>query len=331
MPAFRIEAVSHHQVETARQAAAKWQVPHAFASSEELVLHPDLDLVVVAVKVTRHRELITQAIEAGKAVLSEWPLGTSLAEAQALSELAIGRNAITAIGLQTRAAPAFAQARNLVRQGYVGDVLSVSLLGSGIAWGESMSEDFAYTLEPENGASMLTVPFAHSIDGLLHVLDTRVESVTGQLGNARRVIRMDETGAMRPLSVPDQVMVTGRLANGAFLSAHFRGGLSRGTNFHVEINGTQGDLVLTGPIGYVGGLKLLGARASETLHELAIPPELDAYGALPELARHLAAAYARLAADFRDASRLSPNFQDAVDLHRLVDAIANSHGQARQL
>ncbi|WP_375714150.1 hypothetical protein [Rhizobium sullae] len=42
---------------------------------------------------------------------------------------------------------------------------------------------------------------------------------------------------------------TGKLISGALVTSHFRGGLSRATNFHLEINGSRGDLLLTSPVG----------------------------------------------------------------------------------
>ena len=64
------------------------------------------------------------------------------------------------------------------------------MIGSGILWGEAMSEAYAYTLDPANGAAMLEVPFAHSIDGMLHALDSRIATVAGVLSNARRTTRL---------------------------------------------------------------------------------------------------------------------------------------------
>jgi predicted dehydrogenase len=333
LPAFRIEAISHTQVGIARAAAEKFGVPHAFDTAEALVAHPDVDLVVVSVRVPQHERLVTLAIEAGKAVFSEWPLGTDLAQARALRDLARAKSIATSIGLQTRASPAFAFARDLVGDGYVGNVLSATMIGSGILWADEMSERYAYTLDRRNGAAMLNVPFAHSIDGLLHVLDSPVASVTSVLGQARRSIRMTESGAEVALCVPDQIMFSGKLASGAFVNAHFRGGLSRGTNFHVEINGTHGDLVITGPVGYVGigGTTLRGAQAAETLHPLEIPPAYDRCREAGELAQNLAIAYARLASDMRTGTHLSPTFDDAVALHRLIDVIEHSDGMPQRL
>jgi predicted dehydrogenase len=327
LPQYRITAVSHHDLSTAQAAARSFGVPHAFASAAELVAHPEVDLVVVAVKVPHHAELVGQAIAAGKAVFSEWPLGTTLAQAQDMRDLAQAAGVTTSIGLQTRAAPAFAHARQLVRDGYVGKVLSASIIGSGIIWGEAMNEGYIYTLDPANGAAMLNVPFAHSIDGLLHVLDASFETVSGLLGSVRKTTRIVETGAELPMAVADQILLAGQLSNGAAVSVHFRGGLARGTNFHVEINGTLGDLVITSPIGYVGvgGMRLQGAQGDEALHELEIPASYTAHG-VEGPAQLVASAYLQLSEDMVQGSRSGPNFDDAVGLHGLLDRIIRNSG-----
>jgi len=98
------------------------------------------------------------------------------------------------------------------------------------------------------------------------------------------------------MQTADQIVVSGTLENGAFLCTHFRGGLSKATNFHWEINGTAGDLVITSPVGYVGiGGFRIQAASDSGLQDLAIP---EKYGSgLPEvgLAQNVALTYARLA------------------------------------
>jgi predicted dehydrogenase len=325
LPQYTITALSHHDPATARAAAQQFGVPLAFDSAADLVAHPEVDLVVVAVKVPRHLELVSLAIAAGKAVFSEWPLGTSLAEAEAMRALARSAGVATSIGLQTRSAPAFVHARELLRSGYVGKVLSATMIGSGIIWGEAMNEMYAYTLDPATGAGMLNVPFAHSLDGLLHVLGARVDTLAGMMGNARKSTRILETGAEEPMAVADQILLAGQLDNGAALSVHFRGGLSRATNFHVEINGTEGDLVITSPVGYVGvgGMRIEGARGDEALHELAIPEGYAAHGAEGP-AQLVASAYVQLAQDLARGTSEGPDFDDAVSLHQLIDAVARN-------
>jgi predicted dehydrogenase len=325
LPEYRIAAVSHHSLATAQAAAAKFDVEHACATTSELVNLPDVDLVVVTVKVPRHRELVEAAANAGKAVLCEWPLAVSVDDAVQIRDLARAKRVHAAIGLQTRAAPVFSFVRDLIKDGYIGRLTSSTLTGSGILWGDTLPQAYEYTLDPSNGASMINVPFAHSIDAVLDALDSRFEDLAAKTARVRTTVRIVETGDDVPLRVPDQVAVAGLLANGAFLNAHFRGGLSRGTNFSWEINGSSGDLIVTTPIGYVGdgGFRLQGAQGAEVLRDLTIPAKYA--DGLPEgIAQSVALAYRRLASDLHEGTHLVPTFDDAVELHRLIDRVRRS-------
>jgi predicted dehydrogenase len=106
-----------------------------------LGLRDEVDLVVVAVKVPHHRELILPALEAGKMILCEWPLGNGLAEAEELAAVAEAQGVRTFVGLQARAAPPVRYVRDLIADGYVGEVLSTSIIASGIGWGAESPPD----------------------------------------------------------------------------------------------------------------------------------------------------------------------------------------------
>jgi len=312
LPEYALTAVSHHALDVARAAAQKFGVPHAFGSTEELVAA--VDLVVVAVNVTHHRAIVTAALDAGKAVLAEWPLGIDLADAKGVH---------TAIGLQARAAPMFAYVRDRLRAGHVGRVLSSTLVGSGIYWGETLPDASAYTLDPANGASMVNVTFAHSIDAVLWALDGRFDDLTAHKATVRKTARLVPSGREVPMTVADQISVAGVLDNGVFLNAHFRGGLSRATNFRWEVNGTEGDLVVTTPVSYTGagGYRIESARGDDALHAIDVPASYTG-GFDDGLTQSMALAYRALASDLTTGTRLAPTFDDAITLHRLVDQVA---------
>ena len=83
--------------------------------------------------VPAHYELSKNAIEAGKHVFCEWPFGANTKEAEELAALARKKNLRTMVGLQRRASRAYLYMRELIQEGYVGEVLSVNmmLMGSG--------------------------------------------------------------------------------------------------------------------------------------------------------------------------------------------------------
>src|SRR2546428_624458 len=189
-------------------------------------------------------ELATAALEAGKAVYCEWPLGNGLREAESLSALAKKKGVLAVVGLQARSAPAVAYVRDLITQGYVGEVLSTTLIGSGMGWGPTVEPYNAYLNDKKNGATMLSIAVGHATDALCHCLG-EVRELSATVAVRRKSFTIAETGGSKPMTAHDQVCVTGLLQGGAALSIHYRGGRSRGTNLMWEINGTEGDLQLT--------------------------------------------------------------------------------------
>src|SRR5213596_672225 len=167
---YEITALSTTRRESADAASKLFGVPAAFDNHQELVNSPAVDVVAVTVKVPYHRELATAALETGKAVYCEWPLGNGLNEAETLAALAKKQGVLAVAGLQARSAPAVAYVRDLVEEGYVGKVLSTSLVGSGMGWGPTVEPFNAYLNDRKNGATMLSIAVGHAADALCYCL-----------------------------------------------------------------------------------------------------------------------------------------------------------------
>lgn len=326
LPEFEIRALSTTRQESASAAAAEFGVPHAYDNHHALVNDPDVNLVVVTVKVPHHLELVTAAIEAGKNVYCEWPLGNGLAEAERMAALAKKNGVIGAVGMQARSAPALRYVRDLIAEGYVGTVLSSTLVGSGMNWGAFIDQPNAYTADKANGATLLSIPFGHTMDAVAICLG-EFKSLNGVLANRRTHFTLVPDGVERPMTAEDQVLVSGTLAGGATMAVHYRGGVSRGTNFRWEINGTEGDIVATADAGHAQmfPITLHGARGDQqTLAPLDVPSRYKWTPEVPPFAENVAQAYALLATDLRDGTSNCPTFDDAVKRHRLLDAIERS-------
>lgn len=216
---FEITALSTSRGESADAAGKLFGVPAAFDKHQDLVTRDDVDLVVITVKVPHHLELVTAALEAGKAVYCEWPLGNGLAEAQTLATLAKEKGVLAVVGLQARAAPSVAYVRDLIRQGYVGEVLSASLIGSGLGWGPTVEPFNAYLNDKKNGATMLSIPLGHTVDALCHCLG-ELRELSATMTQRRKSFTIVGTGERRPMATEDQVCVSGLLEGGAALVVH---------------------------------------------------------------------------------------------------------------
>lgn len=326
LPGYEVVAVANSSAESSRAAADALGVPHAFADAKQLAAEPDVDLVAVTVKVQLHREPVDAALDARKMVYCEWPLGTDLADAQAMADRAREVGVRTAVGLQARSAPTIRYVRDLVRDGYVGEVLSTTLIGSMSTIGGTELAANTYLNDRANGANGLTIPFGHTIDALCWVLG-EFREVSATLAIRRPTYLVAETEEERARDVADQVAVNGVLTNGIVVSAHYRGGRTRATNLLWEINGTEGDLQITAPLGHaqLSELTLRGGRGKDkALAQMEIPAEYRTVP--PELdgpAVTVAEAYARFAAGPAGTDPL-PDFAEAVERHRLLDAIERS-------
>jgi len=83
----------------------------------------------------------------------------------------------------------------------------------------------------------------------------------------RRTVAILRTNDSMPLEVPDNVMISARLVNGAVASIRLRGGLLPGTAFLLEVIGSEGVIVVSDEGGFamiVDDLKLSLARVGET-------------------------------------------------------------------
>lgn len=323
---FTIVGVANSTADSARRSAEALGLPHAFGNASELVHSPDVDLVVVTVKVPHHLALVTAALEAGKHVYCEWPLGNGLDEARRLAGLAEQKGVVAVVGTQARAAVEIEHLRKLIADGFVGKVLSTTLVGSGGNWAGETIDEYYYLFDKKNGATMQAIPLAHTLAAMRDVLGD-FGPLSARFTSRFDTVKITDTGETRAKTAPDQIMVHGTMASGAAFSIHYRGGVSRGTNLLWEINGTKGDIQVTGDLGHAQMIQLTvrGARGEETaLAQLM--PEDSAYDGWPEsaTARNVARIYARLFNDIRNGTRTAPTFKDAVALHELIDAVERS-------
>src|SRR5216110_2016297 len=229
LPNYEIRAISAHSPEAARAAGEAFGVNAVFSDHVELVVQPDVDVVAVTVKVPHHRELVSAALAAGKAVYCEWPLGRDLDDARAMAALAAQKGVRTVVGLQARQAPAIEFVQQLLRDGYVGEVLSTTMVGLSVA-GDVVGRPNAYMLDKTNGANVLTIAVGHSLDTLNHVLG-EFAGLSAVSDLRRPLISIEETGEQVVKTAADQIAVIGTLTSGATASVHVREAVAGGTGF----------------------------------------------------------------------------------------------------
>jgi predicted dehydrogenase len=220
------------------------------------------------------------ALNAGKHIFCEWPLAATTDQAAQMHQLAARKGLHHLVGLQARGAPAINRARDLVAEGYVGRVLSSTMIVATPNWGTEFTLSRAYLADRATGATLMTIPGGHSIDALCFCLG-EFKEVSSVVATQRKQIRIVETGEMIPMTSPDQVLVSGVLESGATASVHVKGGTANGTSLLFDIHSSEGDIVIAPPEPRAGSsvqiseLTLRGSQGGKPLAALPIPERLS--------------------------------------------------------
>lgn len=97
------------------------------ADYQDVLAHPDVDVVSICAPNYLHHQIALDTIAAGKPFWIEKPMGRSAKESREIAEGAEAAGLVTAVGFNYRAAPALAEARRLIRSGALGRVTNVQL------------------------------------------------------------------------------------------------------------------------------------------------------------------------------------------------------------
>ena len=330
MPDFELTAVCTSRPETAEESKAFYGAKLAFHDYAEMANHPDVDLVVVSVSVPAHHGMVTAGLQAGKHVFCEWPLGANSTETAELAGLARDKGVRTLIGLQARGGPALVRTKELVEEGYVGEMLAcnMTMFLSGLL---QRGADRAWMADRANGANTLSIASGHALDIFCHCVGEFRELT------AKVSVQLDrwQTGDGKAVAVDaaDNVMVSGVLENGAAASAHIATIPWQGSGWRMEIYGTEGTLHSSSrEMVQYGNIKLFGAQgAGQSLQPLEVPARLfGAPDAVPEGEPYNVAQMYRIIGDsIRNGGDSQPDFDTAVERHRFLDLLQQSSDEGR--
>ena len=118
----RLEMVAARSADSAERYRAAYGFRRGTGDWQELVADPKVDAVVVASVQSTHREIAMAAATAGKPILCEKPLGASLDDAIAMTEVVEKAGVINMVGFNYIRTPASQLARRLIAGGAIGDI-----------------------------------------------------------------------------------------------------------------------------------------------------------------------------------------------------------------
>ncbi len=325
-----LTAVCTTKADSAEAARRAWGARLAFDDYRKMIAAPEIDAVAVVVRVPSHYVPTKAALQAGKHVYCEWPLGRTTAEAVELAALAKAKGLVTAVGLQARANPALMHLKEQVEAGVVGEVMAVhvSLLREGVL---SRPSHRTWQRDAELGANTLTIANGHTVDAM--------RFVTGDFRRLSAVVATQAkqwldtgTDTLLDVSSPDNVLLSGQLANGAVVSVHVGAIPFAGSGYRMEIYGRDGTLVASGKDSpQLSQVSLQGAKGANTLAAIPVPQRFTfaTPGTPSGDAINVGQMYTLFARAIQGGGSHPPSFETAVELHRLVDAIRHASDTGR--
>jgi len=327
LPNYTLQAVCTAHEDTAQASKEQFDAALAFHDIDAMVQHPDVDLIVVCVRVPGHKQLVMAGLQANKAVLCEWPLGADLAEAQEMADCAKTRGLKTIVGLQARSDPTLMYARDLIHDGYMGDVLTANL---SVISQQALERSAGriWQGDRKNGANTLTISGGHAIDGLCYVLG-EFDDLVARVATRIKAWKSTETGQDVSVDSPDSISIAGVLESGAEVSVQVAAMPFNTSGTRLEIYGRDGTMVISAPRSFnIGPSVLYAARGNDSLAEMPVP---DKYTFVPKgtptgSAYNVAQAYARAAEAFRADTDFEVDFDLAVTHHKLIDKIERAAG-----
>jgi len=318
MPNLVVQAVSARTSEIAVDAKALFGAVDAYDNSLALARDPDVDIVAVTVKVPEHRAIVLAAIAAGKHVYCEWPLGRDLGEAQEMADAARTAGVHVCIGLQGANSWAVRHAAQLAKDGVIGRALSLRVVSPTGGWGTMSPPNYAYLQDKSNGATLSTIAGGHTLAAIEEVIGDYCE-VTACASILVDKMTLMGTGETVERTCADHLLTFGKHVGGCVSSLEVVGGVVD-VPFQFELRGTEGSLSITGghPGGYQAGLLTVRSTPKASDQPASIIADIGPQSV------NVADLWERFASDIRSGSRTVPDFDRAVQLTRLLDAIDRS-------
>ena len=186
----------------------------AYDTAEELLANPEIDAVSICAANYAHAELSIQALNAGKHVLCEKPMATTLADCEAMVECAKKNGKFLMIGHNQRLAKAHMEAKRLIDEGLIGDIITFRTSfghGGPETWSISPGKNVWFFDKKKAAMGVMADLGVHKTDLIQYLTGQRVVRTTA------RLVTLDKRGEDGELiGVDDNAVCIYEMSGGAF-------------------------------------------------------------------------------------------------------------------
>jgi UDP-N-acetyl-2-amino-2-deoxyglucuronate dehydrogenase len=232
VPNGRAVAVAGTTPAKAESFAGRWSIPNVCATADELVAHPEVEVVHACVPPDVRLPLARLCAEHGKHILLEKPIARSVAEADEI--LGVCERAGITVGamFQNRFTPLAQKVKAAVDQGMLGQLLLVNVSAKWFRQPEYYGHSTWRGTADREGGAVLINQAIHSID-MMRWICGPVAEVEGMTATQLHAIEMEDVG-----------MALLRFGSGAVGSIVATTIAWPGFSDRLELHGSRGSLTL---------------------------------------------------------------------------------------
>jgi len=329
-PRAKVVALAGLETDRCKQLAARFDVPHIYRDYTELLVHPDIDAVSIAVPNHLHLPVALAALEAGKHVLMEKPLARTVEEGEQMVAAAKAAGKVLAIAFNRRARHDMQIVKEEVERGAFGRIYHAKaywLRRAGIPGLGSW-----FTNKEQAGGGPLIDLGVHVLDMALWLMGnpraTAVSAATyAELGPKGRGQWQGTRFSIAPdarYEVEDLAVALIRLEGGATLSleAAWAAFTNHTDEFGVSLLGSeQGAEIHVKDYAQTGTLTLIGEVAG--VPAVTVPRLIPSHGHGYIIHRFVDA--------ILDGTPVSPSGEEGLERVRLIESIYRSAAENREI
>jgi predicted dehydrogenase len=259
----RLHGIASRTESRAVDYAKQWDIPQAYASYEQLLDDPEIDVVYNPLPNHLHAEWTIKAAQAGKHVLCEKPLALSVEEVDAIRSAAEGTGVVVAEAFMYLHHPQTSLVRQLIEDGNIGDLI---LIQGSFSFYLNRQDDIR--LKPEMGGGSIWDVGCYPISYARYLVGEEPEEVFGWQKSSELGVDLTFTGQMR---FPNGVLCQ--------FDSSFRCPL----RMHLEISGSDGVIYVPNPFKPDQG-DIIILQRNQQIKEIEVPDYALYLGEIEDMA-----------------------------------------------
>ena len=322
VPAFReisgVEVVALCGIDDDRvqEVAGQHKIPYTFDNYGEMLASGKIDAVTLAAPPDLHHAMAGAACEADTHILCEKPLTTNAAEARDIEQMVADSGICHGIAFHRRYEPARQRMKELVEQGFIGDLHSVSVIVYRSTLYAGPAHPERWTAQQERGGGVLSTIASHYVDQLRWWFG-EIHTTSGLTHTAVREQVASGFGEGPEVDADDNTAFIMRFASGAIGSVSISYTAAANVGEEIVVSGGDGMLAIQEPD------QIVGARRGDSVR--SVMPKEDRRPASGLLTID---PFRRLATDWvraiRSGSEFTPSFADGARVQEVLDAVTQS-------